>query len=243
MSGNPVRDLHDAVARSHDPVIASTRPVTTTEWEMRRMVADVIAKLRPDGKSVVELGCGTGVLAVPISQRASMFTGIDMAGEAIEVLRGRLPNARLQCADLTRDDVSYLGTFDRVLVYAALHYVTTEAEGERFVQSALALLKPAGLALIGNLPLPSSELPHSPIRRAIGLVWGVLRRLTHPPRRSAPSPLPAGYVLPLTRPLIESWLLSISGIHWRWVAPRVGVPMHRTRADLLVARDGSAERG
>ena len=236
MSTNPVRDLHDAVARNRDPVIASTRPATTTAVEMARMVEDVIAKLRPDGSSVVELGCGIGVLAEPIARRASRYVGVDMAQEALNVLKERIPKAVVRCADVTTDDISDLGTFDRVLVYTTLHLVASEADGERFVQSALGLLAPGGLALFGNLPLPSEDLPHSRVQRTAGLAWSVRRRLGHRPIRTPTAPLPAGYALPLTRPLIEGWLAASPGVQWDWLVPRIGVPMHRTRADLVVKR-------
>jgi SAM-dependent methyltransferase len=240
VSENPVRDLHDRVARSDDPVVASTRPATTTALEMRRMVGDVIAKLKPDHVSVLELGCGTGVLGVPIARRARRYAGIDVSPRAVEVLSERLPNALIRCADVTRDDLSDLGQFDRVLVYAALHYVTSAAEGERFVHRALSLLAPGGRALFGNLPLPVADLPHSWLQRAFGRGWTGLRRIArqlgHRPARADPSSMPAGYCLPLTRDLIEGWLRPVPDVSWRWVPPRVGVPLMRSRADLIVEK-------
>jgi hypothetical protein len=156
------------------------------------------------------------------------------------VLSERLPNALIRCADVTRDDLSDLGQFDRVLVYAALHYVTSAAEGERFVHRALSLLAPGGRALFGNLPLPVADLPHSWLQRAFGRGWTGLRRIArqlgHRPARADPSSMPAGYCLPLTRDLIEGWLRPVPDVSWRWVPPRVGVPLMRSRADLIVEK-------
>jgi SAM-dependent methyltransferase len=242
VSDNPVRDIHDAVARNADPVVASTRPATTAALEMRRMVADVIAKLRPGGASVIELGCGTGVLGVPIARRASRYVGVDISPRAVEVLRERLPGSTIRCADVTHDDLSDLGTFDRLLVYAALHYVVSEADGERFVRGALAMLAPGGRALFGNLPMPAGDLPHSTWQRAVRRAWTggrrVLRGLHRQPMRPNPLSMPTGYCLPLSRALIESWLHGVPGVRWQWLAPGLGVPLARTRADLLVFRKG-----
>jgi hypothetical protein len=151
----------------------------------------------------------------------------------------------VRCADVVNDDISDLGVFDRVLVYATLHLVSTEEEGERFVDRALALLAPGGLALFGNLPIPTGDLPHSRRERAVALAWTVRRRLHRAPRRTAVGSLPPGYALSLSRPLIEDWLGRVPGIRWRWLAPRAGTPMHRTRADLVVERDavGRQARG
>ncbi|MDQ2959653.1 MAG: class I SAM-dependent methyltransferase [Candidatus Dormibacteraeota bacterium] len=242
MGGNPVRDLHDEVARSDDPVIASTRPGSTTVREMQRMVDDVLTKLRPDGVTVIELGCGTGVLGVPIARRASAYTGVDVSREAVAVLRERLPAADVRCLDVTRDDLTGLGTFDRVLVYAVLHYVTTETEGSLFVRNALSLLKPGGVALFGNLPMPSADLPHTVVQRVAGMAWSAARRLGRPRSRTQVGGLPPGYCLPLTRLMIDGWVGSVRGTRSRWLTPRLGTPMQRTRADLLVEKQGDGSR-
>jgi len=236
MPANQVRDLHDAVARSDDPVVASTRPARTTSAELRRMVEDVLAKLRPCGMRVIELGCGTGVLGVPVSERASSYVGVDVSPEAAAVLRERLPTALVRCANVTSDDLSDLGTFDRVLAYAAIHYVADEDEGERFVRTVIGLLRPAGVALIGNVPLPPDDLPHSLVQRMSGVAWSVRRRLRPAPRRTDAPAMPAGSYLPLTRAMIDGWLARIPGVAWRWVAPRPGIPLQRTRADLIIVK-------
>lgn len=244
VSTNPVRDLHDAVARSGDPIVESTRPAATTALEMRRMIGDVIAKLQPDGMSVLEIGCGTGVLGVPIAKRAARYAGVDISQQAVDVLRQRLPTAEVRCADVTTDDLVELGVFDRVLVYATLHYVTTPDEGARFLRNALARLVPGGRALFGNLPLSRDDLPHSAFQQAIGRAWSGARRirghLNPPPRRPDPGALPSGYCLTLSRALIEDWLRPVPGVTWHWLVPRLGVPLQRTRADLIVEKDAGA---
>jgi SAM-dependent methyltransferase len=211
---------------------------------MRRMIDDVMSTLRPDGLTVIELGCGTGVLGVPIARRAGAYTGIDVSREAVVVLRARLPAADIRCLDVIRDDLTELGTFDRVLVYATLHYVTSEDEGALFVRKAVGLLSPGGVALFGNLPLPYADLPHTVMQRAAGIAWSIARRLSRPQSRpQVGGIIPMGYCLALTRPLIEGWLREIPATRWRWLAPRLGTPMQRTRADLVVEKQGDAPRG
>jgi SAM-dependent methyltransferase len=236
VSENPVRDLHDAVARSGDPVIASTRPATTKPIEMRRMVSDVISRLRPEHATVLDLGCGTGVLGEPIARLAARYVGVDVSPEAVAVLRERLPGVDIRCADVLRDDLSDLGAFDRVLVYAVLHYVTSEAEGELFLRKAIELVAPGGFALFGNLPLPAEDLPHTTNQRLAGLVWSAARRLSRQSSHKHVASIPAGYCLSLTRPMIDGWLEGVSSVRWSWVVPRLGTPLQRTRADLIVEK-------
>jgi SAM-dependent methyltransferase len=203
---------------------------------MRRMVEDVLNKLQPDGLTVLDIGCGTGVLGVPIAQRASKYTGVDLSPEAVAVLAELLPSSDIRWLDITRDDLDDLGMFDRVLAYAVLHYVASEAEGERFVRRALERLTPGGRALFGNIPLPNPDLPHSVVEKGTGLLWSARGRIQGRPKRAVVGGMPAGYCLPLTRVLIDGWLQGIPAIRWRWVAPRTGVPMQRRRADLLVEK-------
>jgi SAM-dependent methyltransferase len=162
-SDNLVRDVHDAVAGSDILAEASVRPAGTTGRELRAMRRDVLGKLRLDhDSSVVEIGCGIGLLGVPVARRASRYVGLDFAPRAVDVSNERLRAAGLEsraraiCVDVLsgdREQLKALGRFDRVLVYSVLHYARSDAEAVRFLQSAVDLLAPHGRALIGNIPL------------------------------------------------------------------------------------------
>jgi SAM-dependent methyltransferase len=162
-SDNLVRDVHDAVAGSDILAEASVRPAGTTGRELRAMQRDVLRKLQLDREaSVVEIGCGIGLLGVPVARRAGRYVGLDFAPRAVEVANGRLlaaglaPRARAMCVDILgadREMLKALGRFDRVLVYSVLHYARTDAEAVRFLRSTVDLLAPRGRALVGNIPL------------------------------------------------------------------------------------------
>jgi SAM-dependent methyltransferase len=163
MSENLVRDVHDAVAASASPAEASVRPPGTTPRELQAMRRDVLGKLRLDepGISVAEIGCGVGLLGVPVAQRAGRYVGLDFAPQAVRVANERLQaaalgdRARALCLDVlsSGEGLDELGRFDRVLMYAVLHYARDEREAALFLQRAFDLLAPGGRALIGNVPL------------------------------------------------------------------------------------------
>ncbi len=198
---NLVRLLHNAVARSGDPAAASTRPEGTSDRDLRRLVGDVLRKLDPpvDG-SVLEIGCGTGILSVPIARRVRRFVGIDFAEEAIAVLGERLgreglsQRCELKVLDmLAAPEQDRPADFDRVLMYAVLHYARSDEEGIGFLRAAVGSLRPGGVALVGNLPLEELERDvyeswlrpgvSRAMRLWLSLRW-VLRR-TDPIRRGA----------------------------------------------------------
>lgn len=192
MSENLVRDVHDAVADSDSAVEASVRPPGTTPREMQAMRRDVLAKLRlHSGASVAEIGCGVGLLGVPIARAAARYVGLDFAPRAVRVANERLAahavadRASALCIDVLSaraDELGALGRFDRVLVYAVFHYARSEREATRFLRVVTDLLAPGGRALIGNIPLEDLKVdwaapdptPHGLIARLAAVARWVM---------------------------------------------------------------------
>jgi SAM-dependent methyltransferase len=172
MSDRLLREIHDVVAESDNPAEASLRPPGTTRRELRAMQRDVLRKLRlRQGMSVAEIGCGVGLLGVPVAERAERYLGLDFAPQAVRVASERLRGAGLDgrakvlCLDVLSaapEQLRELGSFDRVLVYAVLQCVRDEQEGMRFLRSALDLLSSGGLALVGSLPLEDLRVDWAP---------------------------------------------------------------------------------
>jgi SAM-dependent methyltransferase len=185
VSDNLVRDIHDLVATSADPSQASARPPGTTRRELRAMRRDVLDKLRlTRGMSVAEIGCGICLLGAPVARQASRYVGLDFAPQAVRVANERLraaglgDRAQALCLDvlnLADDELQRLGRFDRVLMYAVLHYARTEQEAVRLLQRAVDLLAPGGMALVGNVPLEDmaagwtaqEQQPRGPLSRLV----------------------------------------------------------------------------
>jgi len=253
---DPVRALHNAVASSVNQAEASTRPAWTTDGELRRMVVDVLRKLEiDDTTSVIEIGCGVGALAVPIAHRAARFVGVDFAEQALAVLADRFDaegvadRTKLVCLDLLQAsdrELAGLGAFDRVLVYATLHYIADERELDRFLNRTLALLVPGGLALFGSVPLEElrahgdGPVPRGLTWKASAVGYRAVRRLARLVRRTPPfrtAELLAGTTLALSASMLEERLTGradVAGHHW--LAPRVGTPLFSRRGDLVVRK-------
>lgn len=269
-SANPVAEVHDALAASADPAEASTRPAGTLGVELGVMTRYVVRRLELSrAMSVLEIGCGTGIFSEPIARTGARYVGVDFAEQPIRVLRERAAASpvgeRIQahCLDplAERAAMTALGSFDRVLVYAALHLARSEAEGCELTRLIVDTLRPGGRALIGSLPLQELGWEVRPGNRSIAarvrlLLGGEREPIPTPPlwrlgcalvviakrsfsrwrRGAAPPPsLPADYGFALTRPMMESWLPT--GVHHRWQRSVVGAPSGFGRADLLITRD------
>lgn len=182
MSENLVRDIHDAAATSEIPAEASVRPSGTTPRELGAMHRDILRKLALEpGMNVLEIGCGVGVVGLPVAERAARYVGLDFAPQAVNAANRRFLEAGLadkakavniDVLALGDAELRDLGRFDRVLAYAVLHYARSEQEAMRFLQVIHDLLPNGGRALIGNLPLEDlrvdwpSAPPRSPTRAA-----------------------------------------------------------------------------
>jgi 2-polyprenyl-3-methyl-5-hydroxy-6-metoxy-1,4-benzoquinol methylase len=186
MESNLVREFHDSVASESDLAHASLRPHGTSAHALDRMVEDVVQKLGIGATtSVVEVGCGVGVLALGIAPRVSRYLGLDFAPQAIRRLADRFAanglaaRASAEVVDMvtaTTEEIAALGTYDRVIVYSVLHYARSEAEARAIVRRSIQLANPGGVVLFGNLPLahlsqPTGQHPLQRVARRLGWLF------------------------------------------------------------------------
>ncbi|PIR83422.1 hypothetical protein COU19_00475 [Candidatus Kaiserbacteria bacterium CG10_big_fil_rev_8_21_14_0_10_56_12] len=145
-------DVYGMLARSdYSPTIQAGR--RNIQADAENLVADDVAAklgLRPE-HSLLEIGCGPGALLCPLAERAAQATGVDhpdvlahirahcKKGE-VTLIAGRFP-------ELTLPD-----TYDRIVAYSVLHYMTDYAAVEQFIDAALQYLNPRGRLLLGDLP-------------------------------------------------------------------------------------------
>jgi SAM-dependent methyltransferase len=105
---------------------------------------------------VVDLGCGTGTLAIPLAQEGSRVIGVDLSADMIEVARRKEAAVRSELAvpgqlewvvgDM-REWRSPSPVDAVVSLCDCLNYLTEEADVARAFGSAFATLKPGGVFL------------------------------------------------------------------------------------------------
>jgi cyclopropane fatty-acyl-phospholipid synthase-like methyltransferase len=144
-------DAYGALARSaYSPVVKAGRRMIQAEAE--RLIADDVAQklsLEPE-HTLLEIGCGPGAILEPLSERVVHAVGIDhpdmiaiakeRCGTHASFIAGRFP------------DVTVRETFDLVLAYSVLHYMSDFPATIRFIDAALERLTPRGRLLLGDLP-------------------------------------------------------------------------------------------
>ena len=113
------------------------------------------------GGRVLELGCGTGRVTIPLARTGAVdVVGIDRSDAMLRRGRGRLRRARLPNASLVRGDIRHLpfsaGTFETVLApYGVLQSLLRERDLTatlKAVAEALPVGGVFGLELVADLP-------------------------------------------------------------------------------------------
>jgi 2-polyprenyl-6-hydroxyphenyl methylase/3-demethylubiquinone-9 3-methyltransferase len=116
-----------------------------------------------EGVEALDLGCGGGLVSVPLHRMGARVTGVDASPEAIGAARAYAAQAGLdidfQCA--TAEALVERGAqFDLV---TALEIVEHVADVNAFLRAASALVKPGGLLIL-------STINRTPKARALAIV-------------------------------------------------------------------------
>ena len=111
------------------------------------------SQMLPDGATVLDLGCGTGV---PISQALieSGFNvyGVDASARMIAAFRARFPTVPVECAAV--EDSTFFGrTFDGVVAWGL--FFLLDAEVQRRLIAKVATVLPSGGRLLFTAPSQS----------------------------------------------------------------------------------------
>lgn len=118
--------------------------------EQRRAWLDLLAPIAGEPpKRVLDIGCGTGFLAMRFAELGHTVTGVDFAAQMLAVARKKAQEAGL-AIDFRVDDAMNLsdadGTYD---VAIARHVIWTMPDPQAAVSSWLRVLRPGGkLAIV-----------------------------------------------------------------------------------------------
>ncbi|MHA6628749.1 class I SAM-dependent methyltransferase [Pseudonocardia sichuanensis] len=119
--------------------------------------------LRGDPRTVLELGCGSGLLAHRLAPKVETYVGTDVADHAVERLRGELPGARIVVAAahqaaaphvmraLTPPGAAEPVRPDRIVLNSVTECFPNAAYLSAVVEDALALVAPGGTVVVGDV--------------------------------------------------------------------------------------------
>lgn len=109
---------------------------------------ETLVTLAGNGR-VLELGIGTGRVALPLAARGVHVEGIDISPEMVERLRAKPGGADLEVTIGSLEDLQTDGRFDLVyLVFNTIYMLQTEAQQRRCFQRVAEHLRPGGSFVI-----------------------------------------------------------------------------------------------
>ena len=119
------------------------------------------AAIGPDA-DVLDLGCGTGTLAIMAADRApsARVVGLDVDPDILSIARRKVARSgvRVTLAEGSATDPPFApGSFDRVLTTLVLHHLTTEQK-RRALAAARRLLRPGGELHVADFGRPHTAL-------------------------------------------------------------------------------------
>lgn len=119
-----------------------------------RLRAEVLARaladhlFDPRGKTVLDVGCGTGFFTAWYLERGAQVTGMDIAPVSIETLSARHPQARFILADVGERPIE--GRFALVNAMDVLYHITEEARWEAAVTHLAGAVEEGGLLVVSD---------------------------------------------------------------------------------------------
>ena len=205
------------------------------------ILADILEKLPAlsgEHAAVVDIGCGATPLTLAIGQLCHehghellLIDGRDVLAQLPEApgitkLAGRFP-------DLPIVEAEWTARCDAIIAYSVMQLVFVEASIFGFLDAALAMLRPGGRILLGDLA------NHSMRRRFLASEAG--RAFHHEYMQTDDEPDLSWPVLP-TSELDDASVVALlsraraAGFH-AWLMPQAaGLPMANRREDLVIER-------
>lgn len=120
-------------------------PEQMREWV--ESTARLVLEQRPE--TVLELGCGTGLLLHRLAPHVRRYRGTDRSSVAIERLRGAVPeNVELA---VEAADAPHGQGYDVVLLSSVIQYLPSAAHLRAVLQSAVAATRPGGVVIVADV--------------------------------------------------------------------------------------------
>ena len=132
----------DHIAEHYD----ASLPAHVVEHYLAKRVA-YVERLVPPGSEVLDVGCGTGVLASRLAARGFRVTGVDPSSGMLDVLRAHDTAVRAMQGDGTALPVPD-GAFALVLCVAVMHHVAAPAAVRETLREMARAARPGGRILV-----------------------------------------------------------------------------------------------
>lgn len=151
MAKDPLEAYGEMAKELNDYTQISGRHPVLKEKE-RRILFDIVQKLDiTPTDSILDIGCGTGNLTIPLSFFVEQVVGIDHP-KVVKELRTRNPGndkIKLIGGDFLYTEIN--GKFDKIFANSVIQLLANRQEAKNFINRAFDLLTHDGKLLIGDI--------------------------------------------------------------------------------------------
>jgi SAM-dependent methyltransferase len=126
---------------------------------MDAYVANLVLQLHKSAPvRVLDLGCGTGMLAGAFLRTGCEYTGFDISETAVNLARSKYPAGRFEVGNIA--DLPISGPFDIVIERTVFIHLVEDAYWKSVIREVARLLATDGVFIVmDQLPLSQAEAP------------------------------------------------------------------------------------
>ncbi|MBE5760330.1 MAG: class I SAM-dependent methyltransferase [Clostridiales bacterium] len=122
---------------------------------LSRIYGDILSR---NGKTYLDIGIGTGILAKKLYDNGLAITGIDFSKKMLAIAAEKMPDARLLLCDFGENLPEEIKNdrFDAIVCTYAIHHLDYEAQ-KNLLRKLLPLLSKNGRLYIGDVAFETME--------------------------------------------------------------------------------------
>ncbi len=123
-----------------------------TEEQWLRVVDTAVKELEITASdSLLEVGCGSGAMLLPLSKLCKKVSGIDYSATLVAIAQKAIPGAEIKVAEANHIPFTG-GVFDKVLVHSVFQYFPDYSYAAQAMDEMLRVLRSEGAILILDVP-------------------------------------------------------------------------------------------
>jgi len=134
-------DYYDQYAQFYDKDDSSTDNIAKA-----KLLGNIIQRLNPAAKSILEIACGTGNILGLLSKNYEV-TGLDLSPKMLDIARFKLPNVRFIEGDMSKFELGF--KYDAILcIFDSINHLVDFAQWESTFDRVKAHLSDGGVFIV-----------------------------------------------------------------------------------------------